>query len=188
MAEELIVQFSDAFNKTKYYEVPLTRRSAPSMDSIVVSSEEVIKLLKGINPTKALGPDELHPRVLKELANVLGPVFAHLFQQSLDMGKSPKEWLLANIGPLFMKGDRAVGRNYRPASLLCLPCKLLEHIVCSNIMAHLDEYQLLSDWQHAFRKRHSCETQFITIIKGLGKNLGQRRTGRHIFSGLREGF
>ena len=38
------------------------------------------------DPSKALGPDELHPRVLKELASELGPVFAHLFQQSIDMG------------------------------------------------------------------------------------------------------
>ena len=32
-------------------------------------------------------------------------------------------------------------------------------------MAHLDEYKLLSDRQHAFRKRHSCETQLTTVIK-----------------------
>ena len=60
------------------------------MDSIVVSTEGVIKLLKCLNPSKALGPDELHHRVLKELANVLGPVFAHLFLQSLDKGEIPK--------------------------------------------------------------------------------------------------
>ena len=59
-AEELIGLFSDAFNKTEYNEVPLNRRSAPFMDSIVVSTEGVIKLL--LNPSKALGPDELHPR------------------------------------------------------------------------------------------------------------------------------
>ena len=50
------------------------------MDNIVVLSEGVIKLLKGLDPSKALGPDELHPRVLKELANELGLVFLHLFQ------------------------------------------------------------------------------------------------------------
>ena len=59
-------QFNDAFNKTEYNEVPSTRRLAPFMDSIVMSTEGVIKLLKGLNPSKALGPDELHPRVLKE--------------------------------------------------------------------------------------------------------------------------
>ena len=90
-AEELIGQFNDAFNKTEYNEVPLTRRWVPFMDSIVVSSEGLIKLLKGLNPSKALEPDELHPRVLKELANELGLVFAHLFQQFLDTGEIPKE-------------------------------------------------------------------------------------------------
>ena len=40
--------------------------------------------------------------------------------------------------------------NYRPVSMTCVPCKILEHIVCSNIMAHLDEQRLLSEKQHAF--------------------------------------
>ena len=65
------------------------------MNDIAVSKDGVIKLLKGLNPSKALGPDELHPRVLKELATELGPVFAHLFQQSIDTGEIPKEWSLA---------------------------------------------------------------------------------------------
>ena len=113
------------------------------MEDIVVTKEGVTKLLKGLNPSIALGPDELHPRVLKELATELGPIFAHLFQQPIDSGDIPKEWILANISPLFKKGDRSLACNYRPVSLTCVPCKLLEHIVCSNIMAHLDEHKLL---------------------------------------------
>ena len=165
-ADEFNGQFTDMFNKNEHSQVPLPNRSAPFMNDIVVLAVGVTKLLKGLNPSKALGPDELHPRVLKELASKLGPVFAHLFQQSIDMGMGeiPKEWCLANICPLFKKGDRSLACNYRPVSLTCVPCKLLEHIVCSNIMAHLDEHKLLSDRQHAFRKRHSCETQLITVI------------------------
>ena len=50
------------FNQTEYNEALLTRRLAPFMDSIVVSSEGVIKFIKGLNSSKALGPDELHPK------------------------------------------------------------------------------------------------------------------------------
>ena len=163
-ADKFNGQFTDVFNKNEHSLVPLPNRSAPFMNYIVVSAAGVTKLLKGLNPSKALRPDELHPRVLKELASELGPVFAHLFQQSIDMGEIPKEWSLANICPLFKKGDGSLACNYRPVSLTCVPCKLIEHIVCSNIMAHLDEHNLLSGRQHAFQKRHSCETQLITVI------------------------
>ena len=79
-AEEFNGQFTDVFNKSDYIEVQFLSRSAPFMNDIVVSNEGVTKLLKGLNPFKALGPDELHSRVLKVLATEVGPVFAHLFQ------------------------------------------------------------------------------------------------------------
>ena len=134
-AEEFNGQFTDVFNKSEYTQVPLPNRSAPFLEEIHVSAEGVTKLHKGLNPSKALGPDELHPRILKV---------------SIGTGEIPKEWSRANIWPLYKKGDRFLACNYRPVSLTCAPCKLLEHIVCSNIMAHLDEHKLLSDGQHAF--------------------------------------
>ena len=90
-AEKFNGQFTDVFNKNEHTQVPLLDRSAPFKNDIVVSKDGVIKLLKSLNLSKALGPDELHPRVLKELATELGPVFAHLFQQSIDTGEIPKE-------------------------------------------------------------------------------------------------
>ena len=122
-AGELNDQFTDVFNKNEHTKAPLLDRSAPFMDDIVVSKNRVIKLLKGLNHSKALGPDELHPRVLKELATELGTVFSHLFQQSIDTGEIPKEWSLANICPLFKKSDRSIACNYRPVSLTCVHCK-----------------------------------------------------------------
>ena len=68
--------------KTKFRS---NNRSAPFMHDIVVTKEGVTKFLKGLNPSKALGPDKLHPIVLEELAMELGPVFAHLFQQSIQL-------------------------------------------------------------------------------------------------------
>ena len=95
MAEEFNGQFTDVLNKNEHNQVPPLDRSVPFMDDIVVSKDGVTKLLKGLNPSKMLWPDELHPRALKELATELGPVFAYLFQQSIDTGKIPRKWSLA---------------------------------------------------------------------------------------------
>ena len=107
-AEEFNGQFTDVLNKNEHTQVPLLDRSVPFMGDTVISKDGVIKLLKSLNPSDALGPDELHHRVLKELATELGPVFPHLFHQSIDTDEIPKEWSLANICPLFKKSDRSI--------------------------------------------------------------------------------
>ena len=125
-AEEFNGQFTDVFNKNEHTQIPLLDRSVLFMNDIAVSKNGVLKLLKGLNSSKASGPDALHSRVLKELATEIGPAFAHLFQQSIDTGEIPKEWSLANICPIFKKSDRSLVCNYRPFSLTCVPCKLLD--------------------------------------------------------------
>ena len=150
-AAEFNRQFTDVFTKSEYSQVPLLDRSAPYMEDRYYEGRSY-ETSERFNPSKALGPDELHG-----IGNRVMPHICAFFSSSQLTGDIPKEWTLANISPLFKKGDRSLACNYRPVSLTCLPCKLLEHIVCSNIMAHLDEHKLLSDKQHAFRKWHSCE-------------------------------
>ena len=61
-AEEFNGQFKDVFNKSEHTQVPLPNPLAPFLEEMMhVSAEGITKLLKGLNPSKALGPDELHP-------------------------------------------------------------------------------------------------------------------------------
>ena len=91
------------FNKSEHTQVPLLDRPAPFMGDIVDSKDGVTKLLKGLNSSKVLGPDELYPRVLKELPTELGPIFAHLFQQSNDTGEILGNGLLQIFAPFSRK-------------------------------------------------------------------------------------
>ena len=81
-------------------------------------------------------------------------------QSVLGTDLRPLKWTDPILSSLFMTSPSQTS----PVSPTCVPCKMLEHIVCSNVMAHLDEHQPLSDRQHSFRKRHSCETQLTTVI------------------------
>ena len=69
------------------------------------------------------------------------------------------------------KGDRHQPSNYRPVSLTSVVCKVLEHMVHSSIMTHFDRWNILSDSQHGFRKRRSCETQLIETIDDIARHL-----------------
>ena len=94
-----------------------------------------------------------------------------IFQASLDQGKIPKAWKQAYISPIFKKGDRHKPSNYRSVSLTSVCCKILEHIVHSHVIGHLNNNHLLSDVQHGFRKKRSCESQLILTIQDLANAL-----------------
>ena len=76
--------------------------------------------------------------------------------------------------PLFKKGDKSKPENYRPISLTSITCKLLEHIIHSNIMDHLENSNTLNDIQHGFRQKRSCETQLITTINDFSNCLNTK--------------
>src|SRR6056300_297647 len=71
-----------------------------------ISEIIVSKLLKGLNPSKSPGPDKLHPRILKELAETLTKPVTMLFNRSLQSGNLPELWKRANVSPIFKKGCR----------------------------------------------------------------------------------
>ena len=131
-------------------------------------------LLKKLNPRKANGPDLIPSRVLKECAPQIAPYLTIIFNQSLSEQQLPKDWLTANICPVFKKGARSTASNYRPISLTCVICKTMEHILYHHIMAHLEQLNILKDYQHGFRKGRSCETQLIITVDEIAKSLDNR--------------
>ncbi|MCG7878229.1 MAG: reverse transcriptase family protein [Candidatus Thiodiazotropha endolucinida] len=73
--------------------------------------------------------------------------------------------------PIYKKGDKTNPANYRPVSLTCICCKLLEHIICSNLMQHLNRNNILYPMQHGFREKRSCETQLIEFVHDIAFNM-----------------
>ena len=115
----------------------------------------MLKLLKGMNVNKAAGPDNIPNKFLKSCAEEVAPLLTNIFQLSLNTSVLPSDWKIANVTPIFKKGDKHTASNYRPVSLTSVCCKLLEHIVCRHILQHLEKYNILSDLQHGFPAKAS---------------------------------
>ena len=82
-------------------------------------------------------PDEIHPRVLRELAEEIAEPLSIIYQRSLLMGEVPEDWRLANVTPTYKKGCREDLGNDRPVSLTSVPGKIMEQIVLREITWHV---------------------------------------------------
>ena len=72
-----------------------------------------------------MGLDEIHPRVLRELAEEIAEPLSIIYQRSLLTGEVPEDWRLANVTPTYKKGCREDPGNYRPVSLTSVPRRRL---------------------------------------------------------------
>ena len=89
----------------------------------------------------------------------------------------PENWKRANVTPLFKKGDKSKATNYRLVSLTSTCCKIIEHIVHSHLMNFLESNNILrlSDYQHCFQEKRSCETQLLVTVHDLAAGLDRHQ-------------
>ena len=129
-ADELCMFFKSVFIDDQDLKPPEPTMHHPpatiSVSATCFSRDSVLQKLKGLHSDKSPGPDGLHPMVLKECAEEIAESLSTIFTQSYNSGTVPDYWRLANIVPIFKKGKRAEVGNYRPVSLTCVSCKVME--------------------------------------------------------------
>jgi len=118
-----------------------------------------------LNVSKSPGPDAIHPHLLKNCADLLAFPLMCIFRQSFEDSCLPDDWKSAVVTPLFKKGSKVDPSNYRPVSLTCVPCKIMESIVRDYIVNQLNEGASFSRSQHGFITGRSCATNLLTAFE-----------------------
>ena len=165
-AEALATQYESVFVKDDSTNMPNILPSPyPDMPEFTINEAGVLKQLEELNVHKSVGPDGLSPHLLKMLGPIITPKLTKIFNQSLSLGKSPQDWKKQYISPIIKPGkDNTLPSSYRPVALTSICCKVLEHVIYSQSMDHLDNYKILSKLQHGYRQGCSTETQLLKVI------------------------
>lgn len=167
IAEELNQQYYSVFTEedtSNIPNIPSKHLETTPLQSFSITEEDVTKALKNLKTDKSPGIDGMHPRPLKELAEVLSKPVTMIFQKSLNTGQLPKNWLDAVVSPIFKKGPRCLAENYRPVSLLCILSKVLESIITPQIVKHIKNNNLACRQQHGFTKGKSTTTNLLEAL------------------------
>ena len=105
-----------------------------------------------------MGPDGISAQFLKEVASKIAQPLAIIYNKSLDAGVIPSARKKSNVTPIHKSGSFDNPSNYRPISVVPIVAKLLEKVVSSQLSAHLESHCLLSDYQGAYRKSKSIQS------------------------------
>lgn len=159
-----------------------------AISDIRITPKAVENKLKELNPSKAQGPDKIPPKVLKELSKELSIPLCHIFNKSLECGKIPEEWKTAEITAIHKKGSKNEPGNYRPVSLTCVLCKVLESIIRDAIVEHFTQYKLYANCQHGFRNKRSCISQLLEVIEDLTVYLNDGKNIDIVYLDFRKAF
>ena len=176
IAEVLNDYFSSVFTKEVTSSMPEARRiftgdNSEVLKDITVDVDIVRTKLKALRPDKAAGPDNIPPKLLRELSEELCHPLSVILQRSLDEGVVPNDWKLANVCPIHKKGSRAQASNYRPVSLTSQICKVLESVIRTVVVDHLEKYSLIKDSQHGFRRGRSCLTNLLEFLDKVTRSV-----------------
>ena len=77
---------------------------------------------------------------------------------------------------------------YHPISLTCVTCKVMEHIVTSQMTRYLEETERLCKRQHGFRKYRSCESQLTELMCDISEKLDEGKEVDAIFLDFSKAF
>lgn len=138
-----------------------------AMPPVVLSVDGIRRLIENLDVKKSCGPDGISGHVFRGCSDVISRFLFLLYEASLAKSVLPQDWKAANVIPIFKSGDKRIVENYRPISLLCIASKLLEHIIYSNLIKHLERNSFFSPFQHGFRTGCSCVTQLVSFHHDL---------------------
>ncbi|KFW61344.1 hypothetical protein AS28_07441, partial [Pygoscelis adeliae] len=107
----------------------------------IIQEEAVHDLLRHLDAHKSMGPDGIHLRVLRELAEEIAKLLSIFYQQSWLTGEVPDDWRLANVTPLYKKGRKEDPGNYRPVRLTSVPGKIMEQFILRALTRQVRDNQ-----------------------------------------------
>jgi hypothetical protein len=146
----------------------------------IITKDEVVESIKGLNCGKASGIDNILSEMLKAGNDAIIDFLVDLFNCVFEKGVYPTGWSKAIIIPLYKKGNPDMPDNYRGISLISVICKCYTSILNNRLYKWLEDNEKLVENQAGFRKDYSTTDNIFTLYAVVQKCLNKK--GRKLYA------
>lgn len=159
-----------------------------SFSSLNITPFEIESVLKSLPVGKAVGPDGINNRILREIANEFSAPFCALINLSLQQGIVPDIWKVSHVCPIYKKDDPTLVSNYRPISLLNALDKVAERVVFKHLYNHFRDNNILTPLQSGFIPKDSTVNQLTFLYDKFCQALDNGKEVRVVFCDISKAF
>jgi hypothetical protein len=153
-----------------------------------VNKEQVGKIMKQQKPKLSCGLDGINNKLVKTCHEQLAEPMTIIINKSIESGIVPKVYKTGRLIPLYKKGDPAECGNYRPVSLLSALSKILEKVICKQMMSYLNKHDLLCPDQFGFRPKSQTNHVIQKMMNHISTNATENRPTIATFLDLSKAF
>ncbi|KAG8311282.1 hypothetical protein J6590_108592 [Homalodisca vitripennis] len=129
--------------------------------------EEVKKTIDSLKPKTSTGIDEISAKLAKSCKEEIAIPLTTIINKSFQQGIFPSKLKIAKVYPKFKNGPTTEINSYRPISLLPTFSKIIEKIALTRLLLHLEQNNLLTNYQHGYLKGRSTTTALIQLIENI---------------------
>ena len=149
---------------------------------LVITTEEIVDIIKIINPNKTSGPEIISHKMLNICPEKI------ILNKSLLQCKYPTSWKIAHVIAIYIKGDKSLPSNYRPISPINCFGKIIERVIYKYVFNHLQRNKLIYEYQSGFLPKYSTVHQLLQMYNCILNSLEKKEISCFVFCDFSKAF
>ncbi|KAJ0173758.1 hypothetical protein K1T71_010907 [Dendrolimus kikuchii] len=150
--------------------------------------EEIMKLIKSLNQSKAVGYDGIPTKIIKECSIAIAEILTALINRSFEVGRFPDCLKKSIVKPIYKKNNPLNVENYRPITLIPIFSKLFEKALHIRITNFLHKCNIIKKNQNGFQKGKSTTLAAFNLVKAILENVDKNKYVSAVFFNMSKAF